>query len=334
MRFGVHIPTCIEGMMYPVPFAGPADVLPTALLCEELGFNSVWGNDHMTTQRYVQREFPDPPNFFEPLVTFSYCASRTTRLTFATGIIVLPMRNMPVLAKQVATLDQLSGGRVILGVGAGAYREEYEALFPDARDVHRGTIVDEGMQALRLLFTERKATYRGRTVHFEEVECFPKPAQNPMPIYAGGNHPEVRRRAGQYGQGWMPAVLSPDEIARGVQDVKRAADAAGRDGSAIDIAPQFAVSIGRTREEADRRFKRSQLFKHLESLKKSTLREQTGGFEQRNLVGSPDEISERIRVYERVGVTTLSGMLFVATSVAEMREAIELFGREVLPNFR
>ena len=334
MRFGVHIPTCIEGMMYPVPFAKPSDILPTALLCEELGFDSVWGNDHMTTQRYVQQEFADPPNFFEPLITFSYCASRTTRLRFATGIIVLPMRNMPVLAKQVATLDQLSGGRLILGVGAGAYREEYEALFPDARGVRRGTIVDEGMQALRLLFTERKATFRGSAVHFEEVECFPKPAQDPMPIYAGGNHPEVRRRAGQYGQGWMPAVLSPEEIARGIEDVHRAAAAAGRDGAAIDIAPQFAVSIGRTRDEADRRFRGSQLFKHLESLKKSTLREQTGGFEQRNLIGSPEEISERIRVYERAGVTTCSGMLFVAGSVAEMREAIELFGREVLPNFR
>ena len=334
MRFGVHIPTCIEGMMYPVPFAKPSDILPTALLCEELGFDSVWGNDHMTTQRYVQQEFAEAPNFFEPLITFSYCASRTTRLRFATGIIVLPMRNMPVLAKQVATLDQLSGGRLILGVGAGAYREEYEALFPDARGVRRGTIVDEGMQALRLLFTERKATFRGSTVHFEDVECFPKPAQSPMPIYAGGNHPEVRRRAGQYGQGWMPAVLSPEEIARGIEDVHRAAAAAGRDGAAIDIAPQFAVSIGRTREEADRRFRGSQLFKHLESLKKSTLREQTGGFEQRNLIGSPEEISERIRVYERAGVTTCSGMLFVAGSVAEMREAIELFGREVLPNFR
>jgi len=334
MRFGVHIPTCIEGMMYPVPFAKPADILPTALLCEALGFDSVWGNDHMTTQRYVQQEFAEAPNFFEPLITFSYCAGRTTRLRFATGIIVLPMRNMPVLAKQVATLDQLSGGRLILGVGAGAYREEYEALFPDARGVRRGTIVDEGMQALRLLFTERKATFRGSAVHFEEVECFPKPAQDPMPIYAGGNHPEVRRRAGQYGQGWMPAVLSPEEIARGIEDVHRAAASAGRDGAAIDIAPQFAVSIGRTREEADRRFRGSQLFKHLESLKKSTLREQTGGFERRNLIGSPEEISERIRVYERAGVTTCSGMLFVAASVAEMREAIELFGREVLPNFR
>jgi len=334
MKFGVHIPTCIEGMMYPVPFARPADILPTARLCEEFGFDSVWGNDHMTTQRYVQREFADPPNFFEPLVTFSYCAAQTTRLRFATGIIVLPMRNMPVLAKQVATLDQLSGGRVILGVGTGAYREEYEALFPDARGVRRGTLVDEDMQALRLLFTERRATFRGRTVHFEDVECFPKPVQTPMPIYAGGNHPEVRRRAGQHAQGWMPAVLSPDELQRGVDDVHRAAAAAGRDGAAIDIAPQFAVSIGRTHEEAVRRFQVSQLFKHLESLKGSTLREQTGGFEQRNLIGSPGEISERIRVYERAGATTMAGMLFVANSVPEMRESIELFGREVLPNFR
>jgi len=74
LRFGVHIPTCIEGMMYPIPFARPSDILPTALLCEELGYDSVWGNDHMTTQRYVQREFAEPPNFYEPLITFTYVA--------------------------------------------------------------------------------------------------------------------------------------------------------------------------------------------------------------------------------------------------------------------
>jgi alkanesulfonate monooxygenase SsuD/methylene tetrahydromethanopterin reductase-like flavin-dependent oxidoreductase (luciferase family) len=132
----------------------------------------------------------------------------------------------------------------------------------------------------------------------------------------------------------MPAVLTPEEIARGIEDVHRAAAAAGRDGAAIDIAPQFAVSIGRTHDEAVARFRSSQLFQHLESLKKSTLREQTGGFDQRNLIGSPAEISERVRTYQRAGVTTCSGMLFVANTVTEMREAIELFGQEVLPNFR
>jgi alkanesulfonate monooxygenase SsuD/methylene tetrahydromethanopterin reductase-like flavin-dependent oxidoreductase (luciferase family) len=132
----------------------------------------------------------------------------------------------------------------------------------------------------------------------------------------------------------MPAVLSPEEIRRGVEDVRRAAAAAGRDGSVIDIAPQFAVCIGRTREEARRRFRSSQLYKHLESLGRTTLREQTGGYEQRNLIGSPAEICERIRTYQAAGVTTFSGMLFVANSVPEMHEAIELFGRDVLPHFK
>ena len=94
------------------------------------------------------------------------------------------------------------------------------------------------------------------------------------------------------------------------------------------------MSIGRTHDEAVSRFRGSQLFQHLESLKKSTLREQTGGFDSRNLIGSPAEISERIRTYQGVGVTTFAGMLFVANTVTEMQEAIELFGQEVLPNFR
>ncbi len=334
LSFGVHIPTCIEGMMYPIPFARAADILPMALLCERLGFDSVWGNDHMTTQRYVQREFADPPNYYEPLVTFTYVAARTTRLRVCTCILVLPMRHVVVAAKQAATLDQLSGGRLILGVGTGAYREEYEALYPDAKGVHRGALVDEAMRALRRLFTERRVTFRGRYVHFEEVECFPKPMQDPLPIYAGGNHPEVRRRAGELGEGWLPAVLSPEEIRRGVEDVHRAATRAGRDGSRIDIAPQLVVAIGRTEEEALRRFRASQLYKHLESLEATTLRGLTGGYEQRNLIGSPDAICQRIRAYQAAGVTTLAGMLFVANTVTEMQDAIELFGREVLPNFR
>src|SRR5207248_9328884 len=114
------------------------------------------------------------------------------------------------------------GGRVIRGGGTGAYREEYEALYPDARDVRRGDIVDEGMRALRLLFTERKATFHGRHVRFQDVECFPKPRQAPLPLYAGGNHPEVRRRAGVYGEGWMPAGLSPGEVVRVEVEVDRA----------------------------------------------------------------------------------------------------------------
>jgi len=105
------------------------------------------------------------------------------------------------------------------------------------------------MRALRLLFTERKATFRGTHVRFQDVECFPKPRQAPLPMYAAANHPEVRAAAGEYGEGWMPAVLSPEEIARGVEDVHRAAAKAGRDGSTIDIARSSrARSAARTEE--------------------------------------------------------------------------------------
>src|SRR6266403_5288583 len=102
----------------------------------------------MTTRRYVQREFATPPNYYEPLITFAYVAARTTRVKVCTCILVLPMRHVVVAAKQAATLDQLTGGRLILGVGVGAYREEYEALFPDV-PVRRGVLVEEGIRALR-----------------------------------------------------------------------------------------------------------------------------------------------------------------------------------------
>jgi probable F420-dependent oxidoreductase len=332
LRFGVSIATCSEGMMYPVPFASPDESLRMARLAESLGYDSVWGNDHMTTQRYVRDEFPAPPNFYDLLMMLCWVAARTTRIRVGTSVLVIPLRHVVVAAKQAATLDQLSGGRLILGVGVGAYREEYEALFPDT-PARRGVIVEEGMQALRRLFTERRVTFEGRHVRFRDVECFPKPLQRPLPIWAGGNAPEVRRRAGELADGWLPAVLSCDEIRQGVEDVRRAAERAGRDPAAIEIAPQFVVSIGRTREEALRRFRASQLYKHLESLKGSTLRGQTGGYEDRNLIGSPAEICERIEAYRRVGVTSLPAIFFVANTVPEILECIELFGREVIPEF-
>ena len=204
---------------------------------------------------------------------------------------------MAVPAKQVATLAQLSGGRVILGVGTGAYREEYEALFPDAKDVHRGTMVDEGMKALRLLFTERKATFRGRYVKFEDVECFPKPAQSPMPIYAGGNHPEVRRRAGEYAQGWMPAVLAPEEIETGVEEIHRFARGGARR-QRLDIAPQFAVPSAYARGGSDA-LPRARSSTSTSNRSRPPDQAADGRFEQRSLIGSPEEICERVRVYRR-----------------------------------
>ena len=253
------------------------------------GFDSVWGNDHMTTQRYVQKE-SRIRRTLRPLMTFAYCAS-PRRGSVATGIIVLPMRNMPVLAKQVATLDQLSGDRSSPDGHPGAYREGMRPS-SDAR-ARAAARSWTRMQALRLLFTERRATFRGG-VHFESV--LPGEGQDPMPIYAGVIIPRSpsRRavRPGLDARGALPRRSSAASPTSTAPRRRRAGD-----GSAIDIAPQPAVSIGRTHEGGP-------------ALRASALQapgvaegrrvEQTGGFDQRNLIGSPAEILSASGVYERV----------------------------------
>src|SRR5580692_10163349 len=167
--FSVGFPTGMEGLTYPIPFSEPEALIRIAQHAEALGYHSVWGNDHMTTQHYVRAEFPTPPRFWEPLVTYAFLAAHTKKLKFGTGVLVLPMRrDIVVTAKQIATLDHLSDGRVEIGVGVGAYREEFEALWPDAK-VHRGDMVEEGVKALQLLFAERVASFDGTYYRFRDV---------------------------------------------------------------------------------------------------------------------------------------------------------------------
>lgn len=187
MKFGIEIPTCTSGMMHPVPFASAQDVADVAVEAEQLGFHDAAGNDHLSTMRFVRQAWPAPPDYFEPLITLAHVAARTSVLRLTTGIMMLPLRQPVLLAKQVATLDQLSAGRVTLGVAVGGYRDEFEAVLPDLKRASRAELTREGIEALRVLFDDSHSTYRGRYVHFEDVESFPKPVQSPLPIYSGGN---------------------------------------------------------------------------------------------------------------------------------------------------
>ena len=209
MRFGVGLPTATAGMMYPTPFASAADVVDIAVEAEQLGYFEVAGNDHITTQQYVRDSYPVPPDFFEPLVTYGYIAARTSILRLMTGILVMPMRQPVLLAKQLATLDQLSGGRVMVGAGSGAYREEFVASQPHLAHAHRGRLLNESIEAVQLLFRERRATYEGEYVAFNDVEMFPKPVQDVLPIYPAGNADASLRRAARYGQAGCPPDSGP-----------------------------------------------------------------------------------------------------------------------------
>ena len=318
--------------MYPIPYASVQDNIRLAQEAERLGFDSVWGNDHMTVQRYVEAETSQPPNYYELLTTLTYIAASTKSIKLGTALLVLPLRNPVVLAKQVATMDQLSGGRMMLGVGIGAYREEFEAIFP-GRQAHRGRMAEEGIHALRTLFTEDRSSFAGEYCRFKDIRSYPKPLQEPFPIYSGGNSLEVRRRAAELCQGWLPAVLSPGEIAQGVEDMQRFGESIVRDVSSLGVPLQLTVTLGRTHEEALKKFRASQMYKHLESLKKSTLRGQQGGYEERNLIGTPDDICEQVRSYEKAGVTTMAALLFTEPNVNETLETMDVFARQVISNF-
>ena len=330
MRYGLGVPTATEGLMYPVPYASPAEAVSLAVLAEQLGFESVWGNDHISTQRYVRAEFADPPRYLDPWLYLSYVAAKTTSLRLATCVSVLPFRHPVVLAKQAATLDQLSGGRLVLGVGIGAYREEFEAMWPGRR-LDRGEYATEALTALELLFTKRSASFSGRWVSFEDVESFPKPVQHPLPVLSGGNSAGSRRRAARLATGWLPACLTPDEVAQGLEEIRAEARQAGRElPDTFEVALQVGVAIAPTRQQAVEAFTSSQLYAHLRSLSGSTLRGRQEDLLARNLVGTPDEIAEQVDRYRRAGVTTLAGLLFATDTVASTVEAMTLFSKEII----
>jgi len=163
------------------------------------------------------------------------------------------MREPVLLAKQVATLDHISGGRVTLAVAAGGYRDEFESVVPDLADVSRIDLMAEGIESLRVLFERPRSTYEGKYRRFVDVESYPKPVQTPLPVFSGGNGKGALQRAGERCEGWLPAKIGPAEVAAGRAKVSSYARAAGRDPAAITIGLQSVVCIADTPREARER---------------------------------------------------------------------------------
>lgn len=334
MKFGLGISTGAEGLMYPIPYANVRDIVDISMFAEKMGFDSVWGNDHITTQQYVYDEFGAQPRYYAPLLTLAAIAERTTTLKVATGLLVIPFRNPAIVAKELATLDQLSNGRLLVGVGLGAYREEFEAEFgKKSKEMVRGKLFDESIAMIHRIFTEEKVSASGEYFDIQNVQSFPKPVQSPFPFYFGGNSDKGLSRTVQYGRGWLPFDLTVDEIASGVSKLREKCDAAGRVYD-IDVAPQFCISIGRTHEEACKKFEGSQIYKHTISLEQSTLKgKKASDYTERNLVGSPEEIMERIEAYRAAGVTTFSALLFANNTLEETREDMQFFSETVISHY-
>lgn len=330
MRFSVHIPTAAEGLAHPVPFAGAEDIVRCAVAAEKWGFDGVWGNDHQTTQRYVREKYAVPPSYFDILISLSFVAAATSRIHLGTALLIPAMRVVPVVAKQAATLDVFSRGRLRLGVGVGAYREELEAVRPESGNVHRGRLLEEAIQGLRSLFEDPEASLEGRYVKFSGVRSYPKPVQRPMPLYVGGHDVNAVERAARWGQGWLPGWQPLPEMARRIA-LLREREAAYERAGEVEVAPQLSVTIGRTHEAAEAAYWKSGIVQHRLSLS-YTGRDLSKQVEV-NLIGDPDEIGEKVARYERIGVQHCCALWFSTSTIEEMLDQMQWFAEAVIAPF-
>ncbi len=331
MKFGAAFPTCAEGLGYPIGFATPEGLARIAERAEALGFYAVMANDHICTPRSIRDAVDTPPSFYEPLVTFAYCASRTRQIRLMTGLVVLPLREPVLLAKQLTTLDQCCNGRLIVGVGHGAYRDEFEAVLPRLRRASRADLMDEGVEALHLLLSEPRATFEGLHYAFDDVELYPKAKQRKLALFIGGNTERAIRRAARHGDGWLPASLSPQQLASGKARLVHYAEEAGRDPAELSVATQLVVCMGRTQQEAEERFKASQVYQEWTTVGLSGVA--LSDFLSANLIGTADEVCQRVSVLEQAGVDHLAGLIFLGHDVDEVLDQMDQFGESVIRVF-
>src|SRR5215831_13069346 len=195
MKFGLHSVN-LHGCSYPDAAAR------LGRAAEAAGFESLWVADHVVLPDPPVAERPMPPDqrLLDPVVSLTFLAAHTTRIRLGTGVIILPQRQALVLAKQLASLDVLSGGRLIFGLGVGWCEPEMRSV--GVAFAERGRIADDYLAAMRAVWTQPKPAYRGRHVSFEGVQAMPRPVQAAVPIVVGGRTAPAFRRAVTQGNGW------------------------------------------------------------------------------------------------------------------------------------
>jgi len=231
-------------------FVGPGEVPDVAALyayaerAEALGFESLWAWDHVLLG--VEPSFP----ILDSVTMLGAIAARTRRIRLGTGVLVLPLRNPVVAAKALGSLDVISGGRLVLGVAAGWYAREFDAVGVPFKQ--RGRQFERNLDILTRLWTEERVTLKVDEFNLREAVMVPRTAQRPRPpILVGGYVDAALRRAATVGDGWLTYFYTPESFARGWEQVKAYAREAGRDPSTLTATNQLAIYVGRSREETE-----------------------------------------------------------------------------------
>jgi len=218
MDIGVWIPNCRH-------LATPEIIRHAAVRAEQLGYDSVWVSDHVVVPRANVSNFGE--TVFDPLVTLAVIAGATTRVRLGTTVLIVPYRQAVVTAKMISSLDALSGGRFVLGIGAGWVAAESAMLgVPFAE---RGAMTDEHLRAMRELWTSEAPRFAGKYTQFSELHFAPRPVQKPHPpIWVGGHSKAALRRTVEFGAAWHPINRPVDELRAGVAELRRIGQARGR----------------------------------------------------------------------------------------------------------
>jgi probable F420-dependent oxidoreductase len=241
------------------PAAAPEHAVGLAKAAEDAGFESLWTVEHVVVPAGYESQYPysadgrmpgpEETPIPDPLIWLTYVAAVTTRIRLATGILILPQRNPVVLAKEVATLDALSGGRVTLGVGVGWLKEEFDIIGVPFEE--RGARTDDYVAALRALWEQPTADYKGRFASFEGAQVHPKPVQSQIPIVVGGHSEAAARRAGRIGDGFFPGRGDLETLGHLLEVMRKAAVDAGRDPDAIEVTAGGAIDADGIKRYAD-----------------------------------------------------------------------------------
>jgi probable F420-dependent oxidoreductase len=233
------------------PFSNHALLAHLAQTAERCGFESLWTVEHVVIPKDYQSPYPysksgkipggeDVP-IPDPLLPLSFAAALTKKVQLATGVVILPQRHPLYLAKEIATLDLLSGGRVILGVGSGWLKEEFDALGLDFRT--RGARTDEAIQAMRACWRENASSFHGKHFNFDSVRSYPKPARSDVPIHIGGHSVAAARRAGRLGDGFFPALGEIPKLQELFVTMREAAEKAGRNPDRVELSCMARATI-------------------------------------------------------------------------------------------
>jgi probable F420-dependent oxidoreductase len=336
VKFGVRVPN--SG-----PLSSVENIVRAAQEAEALGFDSIWVHDHVVWSSEMHRHHissgaaealtdDQTADFYESLTTLGYLAAETSTVRLGVACLVMPTRNPIYAAKQTATLDRLSGGRLIVGVGLGSKATESSNEFEvfEVPWKRRAPLTDEYIQAMKAVWTQPLASFEGPTMRFKDAEIFPKPLQQPHPpVWVGGWTDHAAVRTARYGDGWIPGWLSPSEMARGRAVLLEEAKKQGRDGAEIVVAVEKLTAIARNRDDA--------LARALPTVRTSSMTYERDVDDiqfalDRHIFGSVDDVRRRVDEFIDAGVEHFE-LKFLYATIDELLDQMTLWAEEILPHY-